>query len=61
MPTPPPLLPPLQPASHPVEVAAVATSEAAPAPAPPADQALGGEGGVGHNTNYSRPQGQNVG
>lgn len=53
------------PASHPVELTAVATAEAVPAAAPPAPDsegaAIGGEGGVGLNNNYSRPQGQNVG
>ena len=60
-----PLCRPPQPASHPVELTAVATAEAVPAAAPPAPDsegaAIGGEGGVGLNNNYSRPQGQNVG
>jgi SPIRAL1-like protein len=52
------------PASHPVELTAVATAQAVPAAVAPSDEgaaAIDGEGGVGHNNNYSRPQGQNVG
>lgn len=53
---------PSQPASHPVEVTAVATAQAVPAAAPGSEgAAFDGEGGVGLNNNYSRPQGQNVG
>ncbi|KAI7845194.1 hypothetical protein COHA_001238 [Chlorella ohadii] len=46
------------PASHPVELTAVATAEPV-APAAPSSE--GGGEGVGLNNNYSRPQGQNVG
>ncbi len=53
-----PLPRPTQPASHPVELTAVATAEPV-APAAPSSE--GGGEGVGLNNNYSRPQGQNVG